>query len=264
MSRPDDRFVIQQERRLQGRLRRIFLVQMRYVIEEAKALYPEQNIYLRNELDSRNKTIIEQLVFNMPGVGDIADEVVTFRGIVWSREAKRMIREMKLGQFGVTFDSVNPRSVKRLAERKALELSQRQGSISATTNARIREILLEGIQSGESYQDLSVRIQALSKEGVFSQARGELIATREIGEAYGQGNWDVLEDFKSKNPDRQPVKHWVTVKDDRVRDDHTANEEDGWIPMEREHSGTGEMYAPSEDFRCRCFEKYSLDISLVD
>jgi uncharacterized protein with gpF-like domain len=262
--RPDERHVQRSEKRMANRLLRSFAKQRDYVIAEAANLYPNQSIYSRNELDSRRRTIIEQIILDMPEVDAIIDNVIYFRSITYARQAKRIIKDMKLTQFGVSFDSVNARAVKRLAERKAFELSQRAGTISSTTNQRIKEILLDGIQSGESYQSLSQRIQALSKEGVFSQARGELISTTEIGKAYGEGNWDVLDEFKSKNPNRQPVKRWVTVRDDRVRDDHTRNQEDGWIPMERAHSGTGEMYAPSSDYRCRCFERYSIDAALVD
>jgi len=262
--RPDERYVQRAEKRMANRLLRSFRRQRDYVIAEARLLYPTQNILLRNEIDSRARVVIDQIIFNMPEVDAIADEVVFFRTAVYARQAKRIIKELKLDGFGVSFQTVNDRAVKRLAARRVFELSQREGTISFTTNQRIKAILLEGIQSGESYQDLSLKIQKLSKEGVFSQARGELISTTEIGKAYGEGNWDVLQEFKAQNPGRQPVKRWVTVSDDRVRDDHTANEGDGWIPMEQEHSGTGEMFAPSQDFRCRCFERYSIDAELAE
>lgn len=48
------------------------------------------------------------------------------------------------------------------------------------------------------------------------------------------------------------VKEWATSNDELVRPDHMENQEQGQIPLEDNFSGTGDEYAPSSDFRCRC------------
>ncbi len=48
-------------------------------------------------------------------------------------------------------------------------------------------------------------------------------------------------------------KKWITSHDLRVRDTHTANEREQWIPGRQAWKATGDQYAPSErDINCRC------------
>jgi len=47
-------------------------------------------------------------------------------------------------------------------------------------------------------------------------------------------------------------KLWETSSDEKVRPEHKANEDEGWIKMEDTWQATGDEYAPSQDINCRC------------
>ena len=48
------------------------------------------------------------------------------------------------------------------------------------------------------------------------------------------------------------MKEWQAKKDMKTRPTHAQNESDGMIPLDQPFSGTGDEYAPSQEFRCRC------------
>jgi hypothetical protein len=48
-------------------------------------------------------------------------------------------------------------------------------------------------------------------------------------------------------------KKWATSNDDKVRKTHKQNQQDGWIPLNKEFSGTKDQFGPStNEIRCRC------------
>jgi hypothetical protein len=81
-----------------------------------------------------------------------------------------------------------------------------------------------------------IRDQAV--EGVFSRARGELIAVTEMGRAYGAGQYGQVEEYRARFPDLVIEKMWLTARDEKVRETHQQNEDDGWIPFDAIFSGT--------------------------
>lgn len=59
-------------------------------------------------------------------------------------------------------------------------LSNRDGSIALTTKDTIREIIAQGINDGNTYQEVAQQIVQQTDAGIFSPQRAQLIAVREI------------------------------------------------------------------------------------
>lgn len=245
-----------EERTLRNRLYRSFQKQINWIVREAENLRAFREQAQQNDPYAAE---ISMMLSRLPEKKSIVDAILASMKVTMLAGGKRGIKAMKLSRFGITFDLKNKQALRILEEKKTLELSNYRGNIDGTTKKAISKILLDAANAGTPYTEVSKLIQEQGKAGVFSQARGELIAIQETGRAYGDGNKIVVDDFKAQYPSRQVMKHWVTVGDDRVRDEHLQNEKDGWIPSEQLHSGTGEPNAPSTDFRCRCFEEYQIE-----
>lgn len=76
-----------------------------------------------------------------------------------------------------------------------------------------------------------------------------MIAVNEIGRAYG---WADHEPGRVLSDNYEMEKKWETSNDEKVRPEHKANEDEGWIAFDKTWSATGDEYAPSMDINCRC------------
>lgn len=158
--------------------------------------------------------------------------------------------------FSINFDLPNNEATKYTQMLEELHLSEKQGSIYATTKTQILEVVNEGIEQGLSYGQMADKIRK-TQPFVFSKARAELIAVTEIGRAYEYGNWLPMKDLETQGA--TVLKEWITVWDDKVRETHRQNERDGFIPLNQKFSGTNDLYAPAKNidpFRCRCATGY--------
>lgn len=254
----DARFIKTEEKRLVGRLNRVFKAQMAYVAQEIKKLRVFQFEKMRFNA-VQDDPEIDALLRNMPGKEDMVDSIdISVKSSV-TRGGKRLVSKLKLGKLGMTFNLNHPHAIKFLSDKKKFQLSEASGTITGTTKRGIKSVLVNAISQGKSYQETAELIRKQAEEGVLSRARSELIAIQEVGQAYGEGEYTVATDFRLKHPSRQMLKRWITVGDEQVRDTHKRNEDDGWIEVELLHSGTRETVAPSEDFRCRCAEEYKIE-----
>jgi hypothetical protein len=131
-------------------------------------------------------------------------------------------------------------------------LSQKQGSINKTTNDELRNIIASWIDEWYSYGQIAKQIRE-TDPFVFSKKRANLIAVQEVWQAYWFANFQPLKDM---NEQYWFVfeKLWVTSHDPKVRKTHKENEAMGWIWID-ELFITWDEYAPSKDFRCRCYMK---------
>jgi len=153
--------------------------------------------------------------------------------------------------YAIRFDIDSSPAVKYLTDMRELHLSQRQGSISKTTLAELKDIIAKWVDEWLSYTQVAKQIRE-TDPFVFSKSRSKLIAVNEIGRAYwfwsfepsrvlAEEEWYIME------------KLWQTSHDDKVRKRHTMNESAGWIPLKNQFPGTWDQYAPSTiDIRCRC------------
>ncbi len=246
VNRVDSKFLNRNEKRLRNALKRIFDKQKDWIIDNIND----------EEFDER----IEFFLRNMPGVEDIADRLFSSEALSMRKGGKTIIKSLKLSDFGISFSLQHPEAKSYLRTKHTIEkLSNFRGNISGRTKTKITDILVKGIAEGKSPTELAKLIRKQGDAGVFSIARGEHIAQREIGMAYAKGNRIPIDDFAREFPDRPPEKRWNTVKDSKVRATHTTNEKDGWIPLAQNHSGTGEDQAPSQEWRCRCTETFKVD-----
>ena len=151
--------------------------------------------------------------------------------------------------YKIGFDLPTDPAKKYLDNLKRLHLSNYKGSISATTNDEVKNIIAQWVGDGLSYGEIAKQIREIDPF-IFSKARANLIAITEVGRAYGFAHyiptqtmtemWFVLE------------KQWITSHDARVRPTHQANESLDWIPL-AQNFPNGDEYAPSViDIRCRC------------
>ena len=251
--RGDGKVLRRYERRLVKRLRTLWAKQEEYILENLHIFFVEEN-YAKNFIDPNINIILSEL----PEKENIAKAIVATMQLSMARGAKSVIKKLALGQFGISFNLKNKESISFLSKKLSHELSNYRGNINKTTTDKIGGIINTSMKKGRSVGATAELISRQGKEGVFSVARGELISVTETGRAYGKGARIPIDEFKLTNPTRPVLKLWQTAGDERVRPSHIDNEGDGWIDYNATHSGTGEKFAPSFDFRCRCAEQYDI------
>ena len=139
---------------------------------------------------------------------------------------------------------------------EGLHLSQNKWSITETTEERVKKLVTSGIKQGHSPQEISKNIKNLDPQ-VFSKNRADLIAINQIGKAKQYGEWIANKEYKDAG--YLVLKYWSTVNDNRVTRSHTANQNQGWIHIDKFFSGTGDKIAPASDNpRCRCAIQYEI------
>lgn len=139
---------------------------------------------------------------------------------------------------------------------EGLHLSQNKWSITATTEERVKKLVTSGIRQGHSPQEISKNIENLDPQ-VFSKNRADLIAINQIWKAKQYGEWVANKEYSDAG--YLTLKYWSTVNDNRVTRSHTANQNQGWIHIDKFFSGTGDKIAPaSNNPRCRCAIQYEI------
>lgn len=255
-SQPGGLFKNRMSKRLAKALKYNFNRQMVWLLREVgnlPAFNQSASVKLIDKKDVNQD--VGDMLEGLPLVETMADDIVLYASGSLTRGAKARIQAMNLGRAGISFSLNHPEAVSYLEKLKSLQLSNYRGAISKTTKETIKKLLVDGANNGLSYSEISKQIQLQGEAGVFSQARGELIATREIGFAYSNGERIVVDDYVQKTG-ATIEKNWQTAEDANVRPEHTANQAAGWIPIDQAFPGTGEDAAPSEDFGCRCVTSY--------
>lgn len=149
---------------------------------------------------------------------------------------------------GGSFDLANPRAV--------AWYSQNGGSlgyikdIQATSKTQLHTIITKSLDEGWSYNKTSQVIR--EKFTDMSRARAQLIATNEAAQAYEAGNRMFIDDLSDMGVIME--KMWENSGDEKVSDGCIENTDDGWIPLNREHS-SGHQNPPRFP-ACRCWEIY--------
>lgn len=232
---------------------------MAFVIEQAKNISTfKQDKLQTNALEDE----VNRIVNNIPMKAALAEEVVAYMTTSMDKGGQSSVKKLKLGKFGISWNIKNKKAIEFLNAKKTLELSNKYGNIHSTTKDRIKTILIDAANSGQSYQKTAQLIAEQGEAGVFSHARAQLIATREIGVAYEKGNNIPVREFQEKYPDRTVKKWWQTVNDDRVTPECHANQEasDEKKGLELDKNfPSGDDVAPRYgNPRCRCFTKYEI------
>lgn len=242
----DDQFRETQEQRLAKRVHKQLKKQMGWVIDNLPRIAAFKESY---------EAEIYLLLEDMP----YREEIVAGILLTVKPTIKKGWTDME-DQFGFSYGfSYDMKEVTSYLDAlEELQLSDRYGSIHATTKDRIRDILSQAANEGWGYSKTSKAIQAQGEAGVFSQARGELIATREIGHAYEYGKQVSIQEYRDNNPVDILQKKWVTVGDNNVTAQCRANSSQDWIEIDKQFD-SGDDTAPRDNHpRCRCATTYRI------
>jgi uncharacterized protein with gpF-like domain len=122
--------------------------------------------------------------------------------------------------------------------------------VDSTTKEVIREAIDEELPVDQALLEFTSRIKEIA---IW---RGALIAENEVARVVEKTRYDAYTHRGYK------YKRWLTVADDRVRESHRANEEQGAIPINNRFNNGN--FTAGEDFRCRCTVVYSMEIEDIN
>jgi predicted metal-dependent hydrolase len=247
------KFLLQQEKRMQKKVHTILQKQMNWLLKELKNL-PAFNSIQKNTIEDD----IEKILSRMIGKEELVETIVFYSSVTLKKGGETSVKDLALRKFGISFTLKHPEAVKYLKKKAELQLSNYRGNITATTNKRVKEIIVDMVEKGRSYTDVAKEITLQGKAGVFSPARAEMIAVHEAREAYEAGRSYPIEDFLKENPDRTVEKAWNTVGDDRVTEECAANEDEGWIDFRGSFSSGDDKPPRSDNPRCRCVTDHQI------
>ena len=224
-------------RKLEKKVQKELTKQAEFIIKEAKKLIKKKG--LSDAIDRIFKRLPDKKLKVEIIAG--AEDALLFGALY-------RIRKLKLGDIGISFDLDHPEAIKYLKESRPLVLSK----MADTTKEAIKPILVKGIEEGIAPSALAKEI---SENFVFSKSRSLMIATNEIGTAYGKGNYIVMQDVEKEG--FKAKKKWLTTGDDRVTDECRANADNGWI-ANKDQFNSGDDFAPRGSHpRCRCDTLYT-------
>lgn len=253
--RRDARYKQTQEIRLRGKTFSVFTRQMNWTIDKMQQLSVFQT---KGVIMVSRKTIFEEiddLVSEMPYNDQLVNNLAQVVQPTYKKGARTIYKELAMAKQGVDFSLVNIPAAEYVERLKTLHLSDYRGSISHETKIKIRNIITDQINEGASYQQAAQKIREQGEAGVFSKARAELIAVNQVGGAYGEGNHEMIDQFKAETHSIMQ-KEWITTGDDRVTEECQANQREGWLNYE-ENFSSGDSFAPrSSNPRCRCDTGY--------
>jgi len=253
--RRDARYKQKQEIRLRGKNFVVFTRQMNWTIDKLRELSVFQS---KGVIIVSRKTLFEEiddLVDSMPYNDQLVNNLAQVVQPTYKKGARTVYKELAMAKQGVDFSLVNIPAAEYVARLKTLHLSDYRGSISHETKIKIRNIITDQVNEGASYQQAAQKIREQGEAGVFSKARSELIAVDQVGQAYGEGNNEMIDQFVAETHSIMQ-KEWITTGDDRVTEECQANQREGWINYD-EHFSSGDSFAPrASNPRCRCDTGY--------
>jgi hypothetical protein len=151
-----------------------------------------------------------------------------------------LLEELNLTDLVFTLE--NPRAVKYIEGYGAKAVA----GIDETSMELLRNVVRNATYKGWSYNKLAKDIRALFAE--FSTRRTRLIAVTEVGNAYQEGNLIVGKDLAKSGLKME--KQWLSRGDSKVDPDCKANNDEGWIPVDKAFSSG--LDRPLDHPGCRC------------
>jgi SPP1 gp7 family putative phage head morphogenesis protein len=137
-------------------------------------------------------------------------------------------------------------------------LNQRVKDINATTQNALSESLLEGIEAGESTDELVARVDKIFDAAIDTRAR--IIARTEVLTATNFAAMAALRELGATS------KRWVGILDDRIRDSHEAAHgqivgiDEKFQVGDSEMEYPGDPTAPAKEVcNCRCHVQPVMD-----
>lgn len=154
----------------------------------------------------------------------------------------------------IAFDLDSPEAFRYIQQSGATLVTR----ISSTNRDELRRIILDATREKKSYTELAKQIRdtfdgfAGRKPQAHIRDRAELVAVTETGNAY-----ETAGQNEARNLQRAGLnmfKRWWTSNDGKVTPRCSANQAEGWIPLDNTH-GSGHS-TPLRFPGCRCTELY--------
>lgn len=150
----------------------------------------------------------------------------------------------------LSFDLANPRAVQYLRDYGARQVTR----INESTRDQLQKLITQAIDEGWSYNKTAEAIidrfdgfaNGMPQQHIDSRAH--LVAVTETGNAYAEGNLIVARDLQDAGLTME--KAWSTVGDSRVTEECKANEDAGWIGIDKEFPSGHQR--PLRFPGCRC------------
>lgn len=250
ISQPNGRKLRRKERALRKNIDREFDRQARFIISRSEKLFSSkakgnkgfeeeiEKIFGKDWVKTNKKLLVR--------IKDGVEDALEFG-------AESRIKQDDLAEIGISFEIVRPEAIKFLNARALI-----YSKIPETTKNLIKPILLEALETGQSYQKTS---KIIKDNYGFSKSRSQMIATNEIGNAYEEGNYQMMEEVQKKG--FKVEKKWLTVGDDDVTEECKAYQDMGWISFKKKFTTSG--VAPDDrsprhsNPRCRCTTLYQYE-----
>lgn len=233
-----------------------------------------------NDVTLAEKKLITQLV----------EETYNACYSAMTEATQRAVDDDNLAKYFSQVESAKPQALKAAVDNPVhgLTLSQQLEKNRADIVYTVKQAVGVGLSVGDRYDTMARRIQTalIGPDGAGgSYAKSVRIARTEAHRCREQGNLDAAENLTEK---LQPagvtmMKTWHTMKDERVRPNHTYKTKKGWkqgksgkynhvamegvsipinekfkLPSGAETMAPGQSGVAGEDINCRCFLSYTV------
>lgn len=175
------------------------------------------------------------------------EQIESFMQGVWVRGGTVTAKML-----GIGFDVFEPLVLDRMEAR----LDELAGQVTETTRRVLEEkVLLEGVEAGESVDELAVRVRSIFTD--LSSWRATMIARTET-----VGGFNGASFVTAQESGVVTARVWLSTGDQRTRDSHIASDNERVIGFESRysngclHPGNGPA---AETIMCRCTEQYEVD-----
>lgn len=251
------------EKREDRFIKKLIPIVKRYVREQKKELLKRFDNDIKPLLQESNVTNLVEATIRSEWLAlweevvevtkDILIEPLEEAGETIFREEYNTLLDL-LGFEGgspISFDIVNQRAINFFNPEKTIK------NISDTTQDSIRRLVNTAVEEGLSYTQLSKNISTMFSEfntdkDKNGRTRADRIAINEIRERNSGSGQIVANELKNKGFTIE--KRWITRGDNKVRPEHTENEEQGYIPV-KDNYQSGDLRPPT-DPNCRCVQTY--------
>ena len=218
------------------------LADQQHLFTESYYRLSEGNIYLTlAQWDRMWETIagdtfkdLQQAVFNAEVDGIVKGAEQMHRSVGYDRKT--------------SFSLVNPRAVEWF-QQKGGSIDLIKG-IQQTTADQLKRLVSTAIEEGHAYTEIAKDISDRFDD--MTRSRAQRIAVYETGSAYEKGNFLFAKSLEDDGTQMQ--EQWTTSHDERVRPEHTANEDEGWVELG--HIFSSGNTEPPTDPGCRCYMLY--------
>lgn len=256
IKRPSGAYLRKQELRLEKKVMARFRRQLAWLVEEAQKMpYFQDSKGFHRYVSKSVREDVDDFLEGLPENEGMVNDLGQTASDTYKRGARDVNAKLGMAKVGVSFDLINENAVDYVKKLKELHLSNFRGSIQRETKNRIQKILVDAIEEGTSYGEVARKIKSQAEAGVFSRARAELIATNQVGRAYGNGNDTMVRRFMLETSSLVQ-KSWQTVKDQNVTEECKKNEEQGWLGMEESFLSSDKIAPRLSNPRCRCVTSY--------